>query len=231
MFILYIANKNYSSWSLRPWILLQELGIPFEERCSPFTDGESGASYSAFRAFSPNGKVPCLIDGACTIWDSLSIAEYVAQDYPEVWPTDRERRAWARSVCAEMHSGFQALRNQCTMNCGIRVRLTIQSGELTQDIHRLTEIWNEGLARFGGPFLTGAHFTAADAFFAPVALRFQTYQLETQDPAVEYLQRILALPGMQQWQHAALAETWREPTHEAEAMASGIWLADYRKVA
>lgn len=229
MLKLTIANKNYSSWSLRPWILLTELGIPFEEHIVPFVDGPDGASYATFRALSPTGKVPFLTDGNRTIWDSLAIAEHLAEDYPQIWPADRDARTWARSVCAEMHSGFQTLRNQCGMNCGIRERLHEQSPALLRDIARLTEIWNEGLNRFGGPFLAGATFTAADAFFAPVAFRFQTYHLETHGQAVDYLQRILGLPGMRQWEKAGLAEPWRESAHEAEARASGVWLADHRQ--
>ena len=174
MYTLYIANKNYSSWSLRPWALLRMLGIPFEEKLVPLP--ESGA-WEKFREFSPSGRVPVLKDGNVTVWDSLAIVEYLAERHPGVWPEQAAVRAWARSAAAEMHSGFSALRNICTMNCGIRVSLKERPAALGADIARFTEIWNEGLRRWGGPFLTGGKFTAVDAFFAPLAFRVQTYGL------------------------------------------------------
>jgi glutathione S-transferase len=225
MYRLYIANKNYSSWSLRPWILLRELGIPFEERLETF---ESGSSWARFRRFSPTGCVPCLHDGETIVWDSLAIVEYLAERHPEVWPADRAPRAWARSAAAEMHSGFHALRRSCTMNCGIRVRLADVPRDLERDIARVGELWTEGLERFGGPFLAGASFTAVDAFYAPVVLRVQTYGLALPAPAAAYATRMLERPALQAWQVEALAEPWREPGHEAEARAAGRWIADLR---
>jgi glutathione S-transferase len=225
MYTLYIANKNYSSWSLRPWVLLCELGIPFEERLVPFA---AGSNWDAFRHFSPTGKVPCLTDGNTAVWDSLGIVEYLGERHDQVWPHDVQARTWARCAAAEMHAGFSALRTHCTMNCGIRVQLDALSAPLQQDIARLTELWREGLARFGGPFLAGQKFGAVDAFFAPVAFRMQTYGIALEEVSAAYVQRLLELPSMQQWYADALAEQWREPGHENEAKAAGTWLADLR---
>jgi glutathione S-transferase len=226
MYRLYIGNKNYSSWSLRPWILMRELGIPFEERLVPFQ--EEGSSWASFRMFSPTGRVPCLHDGGTVIWDSLGIVEYLAERHAGAWPADRAARAWARCAAAEMHSGFETLRRICTMNCGIRVRLAAIPPELESEIARVGELWNEGLERFGGPFLAGRTFTAVDAFFAPVVLRAQTYGLELAPSAAEYAARMLERPAIQAWQAEALAETWREPGHEAEVRAAGRVIADLR---
>lgn len=225
MYTLYIANKNYSSWSLRPWVLMRELEIPFEERLVPF---EGSASRSTFRTFSPSGKVPCLVDGENTIWDSLSISEYLAETHRAVWPAQVDARAWARSAAAEMHSGFFALRENCSMSCGVRVRLHETSDALTRDLQRLDELWTEGLKRFGGPFLAGVSFSAVDAFFAPVAFRIQTYGLAVGDSAASYVPRLLSLPSMQEWYTAALAEPWRESLHEDEITRRGAILQDLR---
>ena len=228
MYELYIANKNYSSWSLRPWMLLSELGIPFHERMMSFAPG-TGSSWSAFRAFSPSGKVPCLRDGDTIVWDSLAITEYLAERHPGVWPVDPMARAWARCAAAEMHSGFGVLRTHCSMSCGLRVRLAddlLQA--LRADIARIDELWGEGLARFGGPFLAGSALGAVDAFFAPVAFRIQTYQLAMSEKAAAYAQRLLELPAMQHWYADALRETWRDQEHEDEVKQSGIVVADLR---
>ena len=225
MYTLYIANKNYSSWSLRPWVLLREHAIAFSEQLVPF---EAASNWERFRRFSPSAKVPCLIDQAVTVWDSLGIAEYLAERHPGIWPTDTAARAWARCSAAEMHSGFGVLRERCTMNCGIRVRLAEMPPELQQDIARIDELWIEGIARFGGPFLAGAMFTAVDAFFAPVAFRVQTYGLALGSVAAGYAQRLLALDSMRSWYAEALREPWREPAHEAEAQSAGTWLEDRR---
>jgi len=227
MYTLYIANKNYSSWSLRPWVLLKERGIAFEERLTPFQFGTS-SNGTAFRAFSPTGKVPCLHDGGTVVWDSLSIAEYLAEHDATVWPADARARAWARSAAAEMHAGFQELRAQCPMNCGIRLQLRAISPALERDIARVQELWNEGLRRFGGPYLAGAAFTAVDAFYAPVVFRLQSYQLAVDDAAQAYVQRMLALPSMREWYAAALKETWRDPDHEEETLRQGTLLEDLR---
>jgi glutathione S-transferase len=227
MYTLYIANKNYSSWSLRPWVLLTQLGIPFEEKLAPFRGGTS-SSWDAFRAFSPTGKVPCLHDGDTVVWDSLSIAEYLAERHVGVWPADARARAWARSAAAEMHSGFQELRSQCPMNCGIRLQLHAISSALTRDLTRVQELWREGLDRFGGPYLAGDAFTAVDAFYAPVTFRMQSYRLPIDDTSQAYVQRILALPSMRRWYEAALKETWRDPDHEEETLRQGELLQDLR---
>ncbi len=225
MYTLYIANKNYSSWSLRPWVLMRELSIPFEEKLFPF---EGNARGEAFHAFSPTGKVPCLHDGDLVVWDSLAIVEYLAERENGVWPEASIARAWARSASAEMHSGFAALRDQCSMHCGFRIRLHDMSPELQQDIDRIDVIWREGLQRFGGPFLAGDKFTAVDAFYALVAFRVQTYGLALSEEAVNYAKRLLALDSMRNWEVAALQEPWREAAHEESALRAGVLLADHR---
>ena len=225
MYTLHIANKNYSSWSLRPWVLMRTLAIPFTEQIHPL---DVGSSWDSYRKFSPNGRVPCLQDGDHTVWDSLAIVEYLAETYPQVWPTNKTARAWARSASAEMHSGFQALRTSCSMSCGHRIQLHSISAALQKDIARIDELWNEGVRKFGGAFLAGETFTAVDAFFAPVAFRFQTYGLSLTGAAQDYLTRLLNLPAMQEWYASGLAETWREPEHEQEILAAGKLLADLR---
>jgi glutathione S-transferase len=225
MLELVVANRNYSSWSLRPWVLMRTLGIPFEETLVPFPGGDSHALY---KPLSPNGRVPCLVDGDLRVWDSLAIVEYLAERHAGVWPADTAARAFARSAAAEMHSSFGTLRDVCTMNCGLRIRLHERSAALERDVARIAEIWTEGLARFGGPFLAGPAFTALDAFYAPVAFRAQTYGLIFGPEADAYAARLLALPAMQEWYEAALAEPFREEGHEAEARAAGEWLEDFR---
>jgi glutathione S-transferase len=225
MLRLYIANKNYSSWSLRPWVLMRARGVPFEEKVVPFgLPGPEGA----FRTFSPSGRVPCLIDGDTTVWDSLAITEYLAERFAGVWPMDATSRAWARCAAAEMHSGFAALRERCSMSCGVRVRLHDHPPELARDLARLDELWRDGLDRFGGPFLAGAAFTATDAFFCPVAFRVQTYGLSLSPAAMQYADHLLALPAMQEWYAAAVAEPWRDHEHEADAWKFGTVTADLR---
>lgn len=183
MLKLYIANRNYSSWSLRPWVLMKQLGIAFEEQLVPF-NGADGAP--DFRTFSPTGCVPCLVDNQQTIWDSLAITEYLAETHPHVWPASRPARAWARSAAAEMHSGFTTVRSICGMNCGLRVKLHEWPAALIDAWRRIDELWCEGLQRFGGPFLGGAAFGAADAFYAPVAFRVQTYAPSLSVGAAQY---------------------------------------------
>jgi len=225
MLTLYIANKNYSSWSLRPWVLMQVLAIPFKEVLTPLL---AGSCWDEYRNFSPNGRVPCLHDDSMVIWESLAIVEYLAEHYDGVWPKNTEARAWARSAAAEMHAGFSVLRNECPMNCGVRVRKTSFSPALKHDLKRLDELWNEGLNRFGGPFLAGESFGAVDAFFAPVAFRIQTYQLPFSDTASVYVQRLLDLDSMRDWYAAALKEKWREPDHEQSALDAGEVIQDLR---
>ncbi len=228
MYTLYIANKNYSSWSLRPWVLMQTLGIPFEERLVPF--GEGGRPHD-FLKFSPSGKVPCLHDGTTVVWDSLAIAEYLAERHPAVWPDNPPARAFARSAAAEMHSGFGALRQVCSMNCGLRVRLHRIDPPLRGDLARLEQLWQDGFARFGGPYLAGAQFSAADAFYAPVAFRIQTYRPPLAPAALAYAECLLALPAMKSWYAAALEETWRDEAHERETLAVGTVSEDLRRPA
>ncbi|WP_020414937.1 glutathione S-transferase family protein [Microbulbifer sp. SSSA007] len=225
MYQLFIANKNYSSWSLRPWLLMHHLEIPFNEQLATF---EEGGSWEKFHSFSPTGLVPCLIDGDITVWDSFAIVEYVAEDFPQVWPIDRLARSWARSACAEMHSGFSVLRNICAMNCGLIVELVEIPPQLQKDISRIDELWQEGLQRFGGPFLTGGEFTAVDAFFAPVAIRAQNYGLPFSNAAKQYIDQLLSLPSMKKWISDALQEPWREMLHEEEARNMGVVIEDLR---
>lgn len=223
MYELFLTNKNYSSWSLRPWVLMRQLELAFRERLVPLTDGPD-----AFRAFSPSGRVPCLHDSDTVVWDSIGIVEYLAERHPGVWPSDARARAWARCAAAEMHAGFAALRERCSMSCGVRVRLHDMPPSLARDVARIGELWSDGLARFGGPFLAGPAFTAVDAFFAPVAFRVQTYALSLDEPGAAYVARMLALPAMRSWYSDAIAETWREPGHEAEIAATGTCFEDVR---
>lgn len=222
---LITANRNYSSWSLRPWLLMKALGIAFEDRIEPFAAADN---FNAFRDFSPTGQVPVLIDGDRTIWDSLGIALYLADRHDGVWPKDEAARAWAMSATAEMHGGFSALRNDCTMNVGVRVTPKPASAALERNIARLTEVWAEGIDRFGGPWLAGSDFTAVDAFYAPVAFRVRTYGLDVGPAGAAWVAHILQHPAMRDWEAAALTETWRETEHEAELTAAGTITADYR---
>ena len=224
-YTLITANRNYSSWSLRPWVLMKTLGISFTDRIEPFAQDNN---HTAFRKFSPTGQVPCLIDDSVTIWDSLGITLYLADRHDSVWPTDSAARAWAMCAATEMHGGFSALRNDCTMNVGVRVTPNPMSAALTRDVARIAELWAEGLARFGGPFLGGPKFTAVDAFFAPVAYRVRTYGLDVGASGQAWVEMMLALPAMQQWETQALAESWREKGHENELAACGRITADYR---
>jgi len=224
---LYIGNKNYSSWSLRPWVLMKELDIPFKETLIPFTLDR----HEQYLKFSPSGKVPTLDDHGTVVWDSLAITEYLAERYGRVWPLDPEARAFARCAAAEMHSGFSALRNACTMSCGVRVELAEKSPALLADIARITALWQDGIRRFGGPFLAGKRFTAADAFYCPVAFRAQTYGILNEDMAGEYVKTLLSLPAMQDWYKAALAETWRWPSSDDDARNAGKISGDFRAAA
>jgi glutathione S-transferase len=225
MYTLHIANRNYSSWSLRPWVLMRELGIDFAEQLTPF---DPEGRHEAFHGFSPTGKVPCLHDGSTVVWDSLAIVEYLAERHAGVWPADPAARAWARCASAEMHSGFSALRSHCSMNCGLRVRLHGLPPELRSELGRLEALWGEGLERFGGPFLAGRAFSAVDAFYAPVAFRIQTYALPLGQPAMAYARRLLELAPMRSWYESALSEPWRDPAHEAETGHVGVVLQDLR---
>ena len=213
MLKLYIGNKNYSSWSMRPWVLLTQAGIPFEEVMARF---DSFAPDSGFKKVidpvSPVGKVPALVDADLAVWDTLAIAEYLAEKFPDkqLWPTDVKARARARSICAEMHSGFASLRSACPMN--IEASLP-EIGQLAwrekpavrADVARLVAMWSELLAQHGGPMLFGT-FSVADAYFAPVVMRFKTYALPVPEAIAAYMERVTALPGVKAWIQGALAE-------------------------
>lgn len=224
-YTLITANRNYSSWSLRPWVLMTALGIPFTDRIEPFT---KAVNYEAFRAFSQTGQVPVLLNGEHTIWDSLGILLYLAERHDGVWPKEEAARAFAMCGVTEMHGGFSAIRNQCPMNVGVRVRMAPHDAALTKDVARLTELFEEGLERFGGPWLAGPDFSAMDAFFAPVAFRVRTHGLDVGKAQV-WVDHILTHPAMQQWEAEALAEDWREPSHETEIGASGELVEDFRR--
>jgi len=225
MYDLYIANKNYSSWSARIWVLMRELGIAFQEHLVPFGQESSWQSY---RRISPSGRVACLIDGDTVVWDSLAIAEYLAERHAGVWPTRSDARAWARSAAAEMHSGFSELRSRCSMSCGIRVRLKEIPAVLERDIARLNILWSDGLRRFGGPYLAGESFTAVDAFYAPVAFRVQTYGLALDTSAEAYVDHLLGDRAMREWYADALQETLRDQAHDDEIAQCGELLEDLR---
>ena len=213
MLKLYIGNKNYSSWSMRPWVLLTQAGIPFEEVMARF---DSFAPDSGFKKVigpvSPVGKVPALVDADLAVWDTLAIAEYLAEKFPDkqLWPADVKARARARSICAEMHSGFAALRSACPMN--IEASLP-EIGQLAwrdkpavrADVARLVAMWSELLAQHGGPMLFGT-FSVADAYFAPVVMRLKTYALPVPEEIAAYMARVCALPGVKAWVEGALAE-------------------------
>lgn len=199
---LVIGNKNYSSWSMRAWLLMRQYRIEFKEVQIPLRQPDS---LERKLAYSPAGKVPILIDGDMRVWDSLAIVEHVAEKFPEkrLWPADNEARGGARSVSAEMHSGFASLRSRMPLNCRAR-RPGVQ-----EDIDRICEIWRECRTRYGaaGEFLFG-EFTAADAMFAPIASRFRTYGVELDREAAEYAQAILAMPVVREWIEDARGEPW-----------------------
>ena len=203
---LVIGNKNYSSWSMRPWLALRASNIPFEETFIPLYTG--AADKQRILDVSPAGKVPVLVDGDVTVWDSLAIIEYLAEKFPDkkLWPDERAARARARAVSAEMHSGFAALRNECGMNLHRPVGPVPLSQDARDNIARVQEIWTDCLARHGGPFLFGA-FGGADAMYGPVVHRFRTYAIEVTGDARHYYDAMLALPAFQQWTRAGLAET------------------------
>jgi glutathione S-transferase len=224
-YVLITVNRNYSSWSLRPWLLMRALGIAFEDRVEPFAAADN---WAAFRAFSPTGQMPVLLDGERTVWDSLGIALYLAERHGGVWPEDEAARAWALSATCEMHGGFSALRNERTMNVGVRVDPARGSPALDRDVARIAELWAEGLDRFGGPWLAGPAFGAVDAFFAPVAFRVRTYGIDVGGPGRSWVEHVLAHPAMREWERQALGETWREAAHEAELAVKGTIIADHR---
>lgn len=207
---LVIGNKNYSSWSMRPWVLMKQLGIAFEEVKLRFDFTPGSVFRQAVAKVSPAGRVPVLVDDGFSIWDSLAITEYLAERHPGVWPQDVRLRARARSLAAEMHSGFGALRNHCPMNVEARLsavgaRIWAEQAGVRADVERIEAAWADALAGSGGPFLFGA-FGAADAMFAPVCMRLVTYALPVSDTSRAYVQRVAAAPGVAAWVADALAE-------------------------
>ena len=210
---LYIGNKNYSSWSMRPWVLLKQAGIPFEEVMVRFDSFDADSAFKAtVKALNPTGTVPVLVDGDLAVWDTLAIAEYVAERFPDkaLWPRDVAARARARSVCAEMHAGFTALRGHCPMNVEADLRevgqkIVREQAAVRADLARIGSMWTELLAAHGGPLLFG-DFSIADAYFAPVASRIRTYGLPVPAAAQAYADRLLALPGVRAWTDEALEE-------------------------
>jgi glutathione S-transferase len=217
MYTLYIGNKNYSTWSLRSWVLMKAAGIPFREQRLLLDQADTT---SRIRAQSPSAKVPCLHDGTVVVWDTLAIAEYLAERHPGLWPADSEARAWARSAAAEMHSGFANLRNEFGMNLRLR-NARIASPAVAADIERISEIWREGRRRFGegGNFLCGS-FGIVDSFYCPVAFRFQSYGVALTDSCAAYQAQLIALPAMQEWMDDALRETERIAQYDS-ASAQG----------
>ncbi len=217
---LIIANKCYSSWSLRPWLLLKAFGIPFEEVLIPFGPTfDDPAWKEKVRPYNPAGKVPALVDGDIQIWESLAIMEYVADAHPElpIWPRERAARAFARSIASEMHAGFSALRGACPMNLGKLYAPMDRGPKVAAEVARLTAIWNEARAAHGagGPFLFGA-FSAADAMYAPVATRLRSYSVSVDPVSEAYCDAIYAAPAFQAWREAALAEAWIVPEDEMD---------------
>lgn len=213
MLKLYIGNKNYSSWSMRPWVMLTQAGIPFEEVKVRFDSFEADSSFKkAIGPVNPAGRVPVLLDDGFAVWDTLAIAEYVAERFPAkgLWPADAKARARARSVCAEMHSGFGALRSSCPMNIEASLpdmgRLIWRDKPAVRaDVNRLVQMWSELLRQHGGPLLFGG-FTIADAYFAPVCMRLKTYALPVPREITAYIDAVCALPGVAAWINDALAE-------------------------
>ena len=210
---LYIGNKNYSSWSMRPWVLLRQAGIAFDEVKVRFDSFDAGSQFKQTLAgLTPTGKVPVLVDQGLVIWDTLAIAEYLAEQFPEqqLWPADKAARARARSVCAEMHAGFTALRGHCPQNIeaslpDVGALIWRDKPAVRADVARLVAMWDELLAQHGGPLLFG-RFTIADAYFAPVCMRLKTYGLPVPPATAAYVERVAALPGVAAWITEARAE-------------------------
>ena len=213
MLKLIVGNKNYSSWSMRPWVLLTQAGIPFEEEVLRFDSFDADSNFKkTISGVSPTAKVPVLVDEELAIWDTLAIAEYLAEQFPEkhLWPQDKAARARARSVCAEMHSGFTGLRGNCPMNIEaalpeVGALLWRDKPAVRSDMLRLVQMWSGLLAEFGGPMLFGP-FSIADAYFAPVCMRINTYALPVPPAIADYVRRVTALPGVAAWIAGALAE-------------------------
>ena len=224
MLRLLIGNRNYSSWSMRPWVLMRQLGIEFEDTVVRFDSFDDDSAFKAtLRAHGGDGRVPLLLDGDFAVWDSTAIAEYLYETHPGVWPAEPRRRARARSVCGEMHSGFAALRQHCPMNIEADLaqagrRVWDERADVRADLRRIERIWSDALRDSGGPMLFG-EFSYADACFAPVCMRVLGYGLPLGDTAREYLQRVCALQAVTQWVAQARAEhdflAFNEPYRQA----------------
>ena len=215
---LVIGNKNYSSWSFRPWIAMKALGIPFEEILIPFGSPLGNPDFKArLAAYTPAGLVPALIDDDVHVWETLAIMEYLAEKFPDkqVWPADAKARAQARAISSEMHAGFSALRGECPMNIRRPVRERTVSAAAQANVKRIEEIWSGCRAKYGGPFLFG-RFCAADAMYAPVVARLNTYGLKVGREALGYMETVMALPAWAEWRKGALAESWIVPEDEAD---------------
>jgi glutathione S-transferase len=212
--LLIIGNKNYSSWSFRPWIAMKVAGISFEERVISLNDPDFKR---AIASVSKNGRVPAIDDDGVHVWESLAVLEYLAETFPQakLWPADAQARAHARAIAAEMHAGFSALRSECPMNFWRPVKRRELSAEAVADAARIDAMWSECLVRYGGPFLFGS-FGAADAMYAPVVSRFHTYAVEVGESSRAYMDAVMALPAWGEWKEAALKEPWVLPYDEPD---------------
>src|SRR5258708_7746711 len=205
---LILGNKNYSSWSLRPCIAMKALGIPFDDIVIPFGEPIGNPEFKAkVRQYSPTEKVPVLIDGDTHVWETLAILEYLAEKFPEfhLWPSDAKARAEARVLASEMHAGFSALRGECPMNIHRPVKTRAISAAAQRDVTRIDAMWQAARTRYGGPFLLGK-FSAADAMYAPVVTRINTYGIEVGRDARAYMEAVMALPAFAEWRAASIAE-------------------------
>lgn len=204
---LYIGNKNYSSWSFRPWIGLKVAGVEFDEELVPF---EMSAGNPKFKVFSPTGKVPVLIDGEQTIFETLAILDHVARKFPDknLWPSDPIDRSHAMAISCEMLGGFSTIRNQCPMNMSRPIVKLEQDAALQKDVSRIEKIWTGCIAKSNGPFLFGDFFSIADAMFAPVVNRMEVYKLTENETALNYMANVKGLDAWQEWERAGKAETW-----------------------
>src|SRR3954469_15228815 len=215
---LILGNKNYSSWSLRPWIAMKVLGVSFDELVIPFGEPIGNPAFKAkVRQYSPAEKVPVLVDGDVHVWETLAIMEYLAEKFPAAgfWPADPKSRAAARVLASEMHAGFAALRAACPMNLRRPVRPRALSADALANVARLDAMWSDCRARYGGPFLFG-RFCAADAMYAPVVSRIHTYGIEVSREALGYVEVVMALPAFAEWRADALKESWIVPEDEAD---------------
>lgn len=215
---LVIGNKNYSSWSFRPWIAMKALGIPFEEILIPFGSPLGNSDFKQrLAAYTPAGLVPVLIDGDTQVWETLAIMEYLADTFPDkgVWPADKKTRAQARALSSEMHAGFGSLRSECPMNIRRPIKERALPDAAKANVARIDQMWSECRGKHGGPFLFGS-FCAADAMYAPVVARLNTYGLKVGPQASGYMDAMMALPAWTEWREGALKETWIVPEDEAD---------------